>query len=50
MGLKVKVGKTNVMVSGGLTKDCLSEAIVDPCEVCCFIVKANSVLCVQCGK
>ena len=38
------------MVSGSITKDGLSESKVDPCSVCSLRVKANSVLCVQCGK
>ena len=33
-GLKVKVGKTRVMVSGGITKDGMSKSKVDPCGVC----------------
>ena len=48
--MKVNLGKTKVMVSGGITKDGLSESKVDPCEVCSLRVKANKVLCVQCGK
>ena len=38
------------MVSSGITNDSLSKGKVDPCRVCCLAVKANSVLCVQCGK
>ena len=49
-GLKVNLGKTKVMVSGGITKDGLSKSKVDSCGVCRFKVKSNSVLCVQCGK
>ena len=49
-GLKVNLGKTKIMVSGDITKDCMSNGKVDPCGVCSFGVKANSVLCVQCGK
>ena len=37
------------MVSSGITKDGLSKSKVDPCGVCSLRVKANSVLCVQCG-
>ena len=49
--LKVKLGQTNVMVSGGITKDGMSKSKVDPCEVCSLRVKANSVfLCSQIGK
>ena len=39
-----------VMVSSGITKDGLYKSKVDPCGVCSLRVKANSVLCVQCGK
>ena len=49
-GLKVNLGKTKVMVSSGITKDGLSKSKVDPCGVCSLRVKANSVLCLQCGK
>ena len=38
------------MVSGGITKDGMSKSKVDPCGVCSLRVKANTVLCVQCGK
>ena len=50
MGLKVNLVKTKVMVCGGITKDGMSKSKVVPCGVCSFRVKANSVLCVQCGK
>ena len=49
-GLKVKLGKTMVMVSGGITMDGMPKSEVDPCGVCCMRVKANLPLCVQCGK
>ena len=49
-GLKVILGKTKVMVSGGITNDGLSKSNVDPCWVCSLRVMANSVLCVQYGK
>ena len=49
MGLKVNLGKTKVMVSGGITNDGMSKSNVDSCGVCSFRVKANSVLCVQCA-
>ena len=39
-----------MIVSGGITKDCLSRGKVDPCGLCSLRVKANSYLCVQCGK
>ena len=38
------------MFIGGNTKDGMSKSKVDPCGVCSLRVKANSVLCVQCGK
>ena len=44
-GMKVNLGKTNVMVSSGITQDGLCESKVDSCMVCCLRVKANSVLC-----
>ena len=47
--LKVTHGKTNLMVSAGITKDCLIKSKIDPCGVCSLRVKANSVLCVHCG-
>ena len=49
-GLKVNLGKTNVMVSGGITKDGMSNSKVDPCGICSLRVKVNSALCLQCGK
>ena len=48
--MKVNLGKTNVMVSGGITKDGISKNKVDQCGVCSLRVKAKSALCVQCGK
>ena len=48
--LKVNLGKTKVMVWGDITNDCMSKSKVDPCGVCSLRVKANSVLCLQCGK
>ena len=49
-GLKVNHGKTKMIVSsGGITKDGMSKSKVDPCGVCSLRVKANSVLCAQCG-
>ena len=45
-GLKFNLGKA----SGGITKDGLSKSKVDPCGVCSLRVKANSVLCLLCGK
>ena len=49
-GMSHVLGKTKVMVSGGITKDGLSKSKADPHWVFRFRVKANSVLCVQCGK
>ena len=43
-------GKAKVMISDGIRKDGLSKSKVDPCGVCNLRVKANVVLCVQCGK
>ena len=39
-----------MMVNGGITKDGLSKCKVDPCGICSLRVKADSVLCVQCGE
>ena len=50
MGLKVNLGKTKVMVSGGITKDGMSKGKVDPCMICSLRVNADLVFCVQCGK
>ena len=49
-GFKVNLGEAKVMVSGGITKDGMSKSKVDPCGACNLRVKANSVLCLQCGK
>ena len=49
-GLKVKLGKIKVTVSGSITKDGMSKSKVDPCGFCSLRVMANSVLCVHCGK
>ena len=49
-GLKVNLAKTEVMVSGGITKDGMSKYKVDQCWVCSLTVKSNSVLCVQYDK
>ena len=48
-GLKLNLVKTEVMDSGGITKDGLSRCKVDPCGFCCLRVKLNSVLHIQCG-
>ena len=44
-GLKVNLGKTKVMISGGITKDGMFKSKVGPCGVCSLRVKTNSVLC-----
>ena len=49
-GLKVNLGKSRVMISGGIEKDSLSKSKVDQCGVCSLGIKASSVLCVQCEK
>ena len=49
-GLKVNLGDTKVLVVSGFTQNGLSKSKVDPCGVCSLRVKANSVLCVQCGR
>ena len=49
-GLKVNVGKTKEIVCGGIKKVGKSKSNVDPCGFCSLRVKANSVLCLQCGK
>ena len=49
-GLKVNLGKTNAMVSGGITNDGMSKSTLDLCAVSSLRVKANSVICSQCGK
>ena len=48
--MKVNLGKTKVMVSGGITNVGLSKSEVDSCWVCSLRIKAKSVLCVQCGR
>ena len=50
MGLIVNLGKTKVMVYGGITKGGKSESKDDTCGVCRLRIKANSVLCLPCGK
>ena len=49
-GLKVNLGQTRVMVSSSIPKDGMSKSKFDPCGICSLRAKANSVLCVQCGK
>ena len=48
-GLKDNLGKIKLMFSSGTLQDGMSKIKVDPCGVCSLQVKANSVLCVQCG-
>ena len=48
-GLSVSLVKAEGMVCGGITRDGLSKSKVDPYGLCSLIVKAISVLCVQCG-
>ena len=40
-GLKVNLGKTNVMVSCGIARNHLSNSKVDPCGVCSLRVKLS---------
>ena len=47
---KVNLGKTKVMVSNNITKDGLFKSKVGPCGVYSLRAKANSALCVWCGK
>ena len=49
-GLEVNLLKTNLSVSGDITMDAMSDSNVDPCGVCSFSVRANSVLSLQCGN
>ena len=39
-----------VMICDGITQDSMSRSKVDTCSVSSMRVKANSALCVQCGK
>ena len=49
-GLKINLRKTKLMVSGGITKDSMSKNKVYPCGACDLKAKADSILCLQCGK
>ena len=49
-GLKVNLGKTEVLVCGGITKDGMPKSKVDSCGVSSLRIKANSVQCLQFGK
>ena len=42
MDLNVNLGKTKLMVSGGITKNDMSKSKVDSCGVSCLKVEANS--------
>ena len=43
--------KTKVVVSSGITLDCLSKSVVDPCGVSSLrVTEAHSRLCLQCGR
>ena len=44
-GLKVSLGKANVMVSDGITKDVLFKSNVYLCGICSLTVKVNSDMC-----
>ena len=46
-GLKVNLGKTNVMDSGGITKDGMSKSKVDKCWVCSLREKANNCMAIN---
>ena len=48
--LKVNLGKTKVIVSGGITKDGMPKSKVDLSGVSSMKAKANCDYCVQCGK
>ena len=50
MSLKVNLGKTKVMVSGGITNVGMSKSNVVPCGVYGLRVKANSVFFLPLGK
>ena len=49
-GVIANLGNTNVIVSGGITKDGLSKDKVYQCGIYSLSVKVNLVLCVQCYK
>ena len=48
--MKVNLLEVSVMVSGGIRKDSMSKSKVDLYRLCSLRVKADSVLCLQCGK
>ena len=49
-GLKVNLGITKVMASGGTQKMAFSKRKAYRCGVCGLRDKTNSTLCIQCGK
>ena len=49
-GLKVNLFEVSLMARGGIRKDSTSKSKVDPYWLCSLRVKADSVLCLQCGK
>ena len=49
-GLNVSLVKTTVIVCGGVTKVGMSNSEANPCGVCSLRVRADSVLCLQCGR
>ena len=48
--MNVNLEKTEVMVSGVITKNGMSISKQYPCGVCSLRVKVNPALCLQCGK
>ena len=48
--LQANLGKTKVMASGGNTKNGMPKSTVDPCGVCSFRIKVNSVMCLHCDN
>ena len=49
-GLKLNLRKTKVIVSSGITKNSMLKSKVDTCGFRSLRAKANSALCLQCGK
>ena len=47
-GLKVKIGKTKMMVSG--TENAIALSKIEPCGICRKKVVSNSVCCTLCYK
>ena len=48
--MKVVIGKAGVIISGGIIEDDSSNCEVYSYGICTLKVKANSLVCVQCGK